>query len=226
MSSKHSRNRDRSQCNYKHGKLKWYLFTALITVTLGLLFMQLYSFDTYNSHPINARSPFNHTVSNQSSLTNGSGKNISNTLNVTAFKTGNRTASSTNSTISKMSTTEANTTTNANAASPFPPKLANTTNYFPPNNKAEIVKGAALLRDKAYQPNPVRVKAGGTVTWTNLDTVVHTITYGKGITDPAMGTKFDSGMLGGSFSQRFFKPGAYPYFCQIHPTMVGAVIVK
>jgi plastocyanin len=125
-----------------------------------------------------------------------------------------------------MSTTEANATTNANAASPFPPKLANTTNYFPPNNKAEIVKGAALLRDKAYQPNPVRVKAGGTVTWTNLDTVVHTITYGKGITDPAMGTKFDSGMLGGSFSQRFFKPGAYQYFCQIHPTMVGAVIVK
>jgi plastocyanin len=188
--------------------------------------MQLYSFDIYNSHSINARSPLNHTISNQSSLTNGSRKNISNTLNATAFKDGNRTASSTNSTISKMSTTEANATTNANAASPFPPKLANTTNYFPPNNKAEIVKGAALLRDKAYQPNPVRVKAGGTVTWTNLDTVVHTITYGKGITDPAMGTKFDSGMLGGSFSQRFFKPGAYQYFCQIHPTMVGAVIVK
>ena len=206
MSSKHSRSSDRSQGNYKHGKLKWCLCTALITVTSGLLFMQLYSFDIYNSHSINARSPLNHTISNQSSLTNGSRKNISNTLNATTFKDGNRTASSTNSTISKMSTTEANATTNANAASPFPPKLANTTSYFPPNNKAEIVKGAALLRDKAYQPNPVRVKAGGTVTWTNLDTVVHTITYGKGITDPAMGTKFDSGMI------IFYGPAA-SFFC-------------
>jgi plastocyanin len=125
-----------------------------------------------------------------------------------------------------MSTTEANKTTNANAASPFPPRMSNTTGFFPPNNKAEIVKGAALLREKAYQPNPARVKAGGSITWTNLDTVVHTITSGKGITDPAMGTKFDSGMLGGSFAQRFFKPGTYPYFCQIHPTMVGTVIVK
>src|SRR3954451_22999632 len=101
MSSKHSGNRNKIQNNNKHGKLKWYLFTALLTVTSGLLFMQLYSFDLYNSHSINARSPLNHTVSNQSSLTNGSGKNISNTLNATASKSGNRTASSTNSTISK-----------------------------------------------------------------------------------------------------------------------------
>lgn len=224
MSRKYFRSRDKGQDNYKYGKITWCLFTVLITVTSGLLFMQLYSFGIYNSHSINARS-INQSGSNQSSLTNGSGKSTSNTLNATTIKAGNKVANS-NSTISKMSTTEANATTNANAASPFPPKMANTTGFFPPNNKAEIVKGAALLRDKAYQPNPVRVKAGGTVTWSNLDSVVHTITSGKGITDPAMGTKFDSGMLGGSFVHRFFKPGTYPYFCQIHPTMVGAVIVK
>jgi plastocyanin len=223
MSSKQSRSDDGSQNNRNHSKLKWYLFMVLITVTPGLLFMQMYSFVNYNSHSISAKS-LNQSDSNQSSLINGSGKNVSNSLNATAVKA--EKVASSNSTISQMSTTEANATTNANAASPFPPKMANSTSYYPPNNKAEIVKGAALLRDKAYQPNPVRVKAGGTVTWTNLDTVVHTITYGKGITDPAMGTRFDSGMLGGSFAHRFFKPGAYPYFCQIHPTMVGAVIVR
>lgn len=86
--------------------------------------------------------------------------------------------------------------------------------------------GAALLRDKAYQPNPVNVKTGGVVTWNNEDTVVHTVTSGTGLNDPHLGNQFDSGLLGAHFSHIFFKPGVFPYFCQIHPTMVGKVIVK
>jgi plastocyanin len=198
------------------------------------LFVQLLPYSASNGHIILGKSSSNQSSPNQLPATNRSEKN-NNTPNIsnattTMIRLGNKSANNnnnnTNSTISQMSTTEANKTTNANAASPFPPRMSNTTGFFPPNNKAEIVKGAALLREKAYQPNPARVKAGGSITWTNLDTVVHTITSGKGITDPAMGTKFDSGMLGGSFAQRFFKPGTYPYFCQIHPTMVGTVIVK
>ena len=126
----------------------------------------------------------------------------------------------------KLTTTQGNTTTNANAASPFPIKENNSTKVFPPNNHAEIVKGAALLRDKAFQPNPINVKAGGTVIWTNKDTVTHTITSGSGFNDPKIGKEFDSGELGSTFAHRFFKPGVYPYFCQIHPTMIGDVIVK
>lgn len=128
--------------------------------------------------------------------------------------------------VTKMTTTQGNQTTNANAASPFPPKEGNSTNTFPSTNKVAIVMGAALLRDKAYQPNPVNVKVAGTVTWSNEDTVVHTVTSGSGFTDPNMGRDFDSGLLGKGFSHIFFKPGEYAYFCQIHPTMVGKVIVK
>jgi len=128
--------------------------------------------------------------------------------------------------ITKMTTTQGNQTTNANAASPFPPNQANSSKTFPATNKVAIVLGAALLRDKAYQPNPVNVKAGGTVTWTNQDTVVHTVTSGSGLDDPSLGRDFDSGLLGKGFSHIFFKLGEFPYFCQIHPTMVGKVIVK
>jgi plastocyanin len=128
--------------------------------------------------------------------------------------------------ITKMTTTQGNQTTNANAASPFPPNQANSSKTFPATNKVAIVLGAALLRDKAYQPNPINVKAGGTVTWTNQDTVVHTVTSGSGLDDPNLGRDFDSGLLGKGFSHIFFKPGEFPYFCQIHPTMVGKVVVK
>lgn len=128
--------------------------------------------------------------------------------------------------ITKLTTTQGNVTTNANAASPFPIKEANTTKIFPANNKVAIVLGAALKRDKAYQPNPVNVKSGGSVVWTNEDTVAHTVTSGSGFNDQNLGREFDSGFLGKGFSHIFFKPGVFPYFCEIHPTMVGKVIVK
>jgi plastocyanin len=128
--------------------------------------------------------------------------------------------------ITKLTTTQGNVTTNANAASSFPIKEANATKVFPPNNKVAIVLGAALKRDKAYQPNPVNVKAGGAVVWTNEDTVAHTVTSGSGFNDQTLGREFDSGFLGKGFSHIFFKPGVFPYFCEIHPTMVGKVIVK
>jgi plastocyanin len=161
---------------------------------------------------------------------NSSSVNVAQAENATANNTSsnsNSTINRPNSNVSRLTTTHGNITTNANApGSPFPPKEANSTSYFPETNKVAIVVGAALLRDKAYQPNPVNVKAGGVVTWNNEDTVVHTVTSGTGLQDPKIGNQFDSGLLGGHFSHIFFKSGVFPYFCQIHPTMVGKVVVK
>ncbi len=89
-----------------------------------------------------------------------------------------------------------------------------------------IVKGAALLRDKAYSPNPLIIHAQDSVNWKNLDDVVHTVTSGSSFSSPDRGQEFDSGLLGGSYTHKFMKPGVYNYFCQIHPTMVGKIIVK
>jgi plastocyanin len=88
------------------------------------------------------------------------------------------------------------------------------------------VKGAPLLREFAFQPNPLIIQKGSTVTWNNEDLVTHTVTSGSVFNDPQMGKEFDSGLIGKTFEHIFKKTGEYPYFCQVHPTMQGKVIVK
>ena len=59
--------------------------------------------------------------------------------------------------------------------------------------KVSIVPGGSTLADKAYSPNPVNVKVGQKVKWTNNDSVQHTITSGApGSADS--GKEFDSGL--------------------------------
>jgi plastocyanin len=179
------------------------------------------------THQTGANSTANKTLSNKTAPTIKENTNSAKNKNNNATTNTNSSTSQPNSNVSKLTTTQGNVTTNANApGSPFPPKEANSTSYFPATNKVAIVVGAALLRDKAYQPNPVNIKSGGVVTWNNEDTVVHTVTSGTGLKDPHLGNQFDSGLLGSHFSHIFFKSGVFPYFCQIHPTMVGKVIVK
>jgi plastocyanin len=96
-----------------------------------------------------------------------------------------------------------------------------------------IIPGAATLGDKGFSPNPINVKVGDTVTWTNIDNMEHTVTSGTGPSDRGKGKQFDSGLSGltvltpgKTFSHQFTKAGELPYFCQIHPTLVGKVVVS
>jgi plastocyanin len=96
--------------------------------------------------------------------------------------------------------------------------------------KASMVKGASTLTDKAFSPNPVNVKVGQKVIWTNDDSVQHTVTSGTP-GSPDSGKEFDSGLTklinkGETFEHTFTKAGTFPYYCQLHPTMVGKVIVS
>src|SRR5918911_2878252 len=50
--------------------------------------------------------------------------------------------------------------------------------------QVSIVQGASTMADKAFSPNPVTVKVGDTVTWTNDDNQFHTVTSGTGSSDP------------------------------------------
>lgn len=91
-----------------------------------------------------------------------------------------------------------------------------------------IVKGASNPSiTEPYNPSPLGIAAGANVTWTNNDNTGHTVTEGNpsGIT-PQNG--FDSGILapGKTFSHIFDKPGTVQYYCTLHPTMLGEVIVK
>jgi plastocyanin len=107
-----------------------------------------------------------------------------------------------------------------------PETNATSSEKVPESANVTIALGAALKRDQAFQPDPVIIKANGTVTWTNKDNVVHTVTSGDGFNSQDMGKVFDSGMLGGWYSHLFNATGTYNYFCQIHPTMKGKVIVR
>jgi plastocyanin len=101
-------------------------------------------------------------------------------------------------------------------------------------NSVSIVPNASTLANKAFAPNPLNAKVGDTVTWTNKDTIFHTVTSGTGPSDTTHGKEFDSGLSGPTalttqgktFSHKFMTAGEFPYFCQLHPTMVGKVVVK
>jgi nitrite reductase (NO-forming) len=88
-----------------------------------------------------------------------------------------------------------------------------------------IVTGSSSLTTDAYQPNPAQVSVGGTVTWTNEDSQPHSATSGENVTPDQI---FDSGIMppAATFSHTFAEAGEYPYFCILHPNMVGTVSVS
>jgi plastocyanin len=88
-----------------------------------------------------------------------------------------------------------------------------------------IVQGSSTLTTDAYQPNPVQVSVGSTVTWTNNDAQPHTATSGENATPDG---RFDSGIMApaATFDHTFTEAGEYPYFCLLHPNMVGTVSVS
>jgi plastocyanin len=82
-----------------------------------------------------------------------------------------------------------------------------------------IVRIVDDAESNSYSPNPLDVEIGQTVTWVNDDSVIHTVTSTDGT--------FDSNMLqrGQTFSHTFDREGGYPYYCTLHPNMVGTVSV-
>lgn len=98
------------------------------------------------------------------------------------------------------------------------------------STSVSIVPGASTLTTDAYSPNPIQVSVGTTVTWTNNDSQPHTVTSGS---NGQPDNKFNSSpnftpLLnpGQTFSFTFTEAGEYPYFCLLHPNMVGTVNVS
>jgi plastocyanin len=91
-----------------------------------------------------------------------------------------------------------------------------------PASGGETASNAAAvgIKNFAYDPPTIEVAAGTTVTWTNSDSVPHTVTQNGG--------GFQSGKMdpGASFSFTFDTPGTYEYHCEYHPNMHGTVVVK
>jgi plastocyanin len=93
-----------------------------------------------------------------------------------------------------------------------------------------IVPGSSSLTDTAFSPNPIQVSVGNTVTWTNNDSQPHTVASGSnGQPDNKFNSSPNFNPLlnpGQTFSFTFTQAGNYPYFCMLHPNMVGTVSVS
>ena len=78
----------------------------------------------------------------------------------------------------------------------------------------------------AYTEPAITVGAGDTVSWTNLDTVDHTVT--EGTPGAPVDGGFDSGnvAVGETFEVVADDAGEIAYFCTIHPQMEGSVTVE
>ena len=76
------------------------------------------------------------------------------------------------------------------------------------------------IKHHKYSPATLTVAVGATVTWTNHDDDVHTVTSSAQLFT-SRGIDTDE-----AFSYTFTKPGTYVYFCTLHPLMTAKILVK
>ena len=87
----------------------------------------------------------------------------------------------------------------------------------------------SMIAESGYDPVAVTVDAGGEVVWLNDDLLLHTVTSGV---SPLSGGEpdgiFNSGPIspGDMFSHTFTEAGEYPYYCVLHPNLIGRVVVQ
>ncbi|HKH37476.1 MAG TPA: cupredoxin family copper-binding protein [Rubrobacter sp.] len=78
-----------------------------------------------------------------------------------------------------------------------------------------------LIQNFRFKPANITIKRGTKVRWINRDSTTHTATANKK-------RSFDSGRLspGQSYTHTFKRAGKQRYHCEIHPDMMGSVVVK
>jgi plastocyanin len=155
----------------------------------------------------------NATMTSAGNATNATMTSAGNATNATMTSAGN----ATNATMTSAGNATNATATGASGG-------GNTT------TSVSIVPGSSSLTTNAFSPNPIQVSVGNTVTWTNNDSQPHTVASGS---NGQPDNKFNSSPnfnpllnAGQTFSFTFTQAGDYPYFCMLHPNMVGTVSVS
>ena len=96
-------------------------------------------------------------------------------------------------------------------------------------NSVTISPGSSVPSNgKFFVPDILTVSKGTTVTWTNRDSTLHTVTSGSAESgNSGTGTEFDSSYLaaGKTFQHQFSISGTFDYYCTLHPYMKGKVVV-
>lgn len=74
------------------------------------------------------------------------------------------------------------------------------------------------IKSWGFNPNTVTLLKGSTATWTNKDSITHTVTSTG---------NFDSGDIaaGASWTYTFNNVGTFEYSCKYHPSMTAKVVI-
>jgi plastocyanin len=85
------------------------------------------------------------------------------------------------------------------------------------NSQAQPVE--VKVDNFTFNPQAINIPANTTVTWVNKDDIPHVIAGNDGsFKSKALDTDDE-------YSNTFTKAGTYSYYCPIHPTMVGRIVV-
>lgn len=102
-------------------------------------------------------------------------------------------------------------------------------NAFAETTSISIPQGTSVpgceKTNECFIPYEITIDVGGEVTWSNDDSAAHTVTAGSAADGPS--GVFDSSlfMAGTTFSHKFEAEGEFPYFCMVHPWMMGIIHV-
>jgi 3',5'-cyclic-AMP phosphodiesterase len=86
---------------------------------------------------------------------------------------------------------------------------------------APAAKGAVSIANFAFTPKIIEIASGDRVTWRNDDDVPHRIQSTTSAFAPSavLDTK-------GAYEVRMPTAGRFEYFCSLHPTMTGSIVVR
>jgi amicyanin len=84
-----------------------------------------------------------------------------------------------------------------------------------------VATNTVAIQNYMFSPMAITVKTGTKVTWTNKDSVHHTVT-GTVAADDINSSQLAQNQ---SYSVTFTKAGTYSYYCQDHPYMTATVTV-
>jgi plastocyanin len=82
-------------------------------------------------------------------------------------------------------------------------------------------KNTIEIKDFAFNPQTLTVKAGEKITWINRDEEPHTVVSVEKQFKKSTALDTDQ-----EFTITADAPGTYTYFCSVHPKMTGTIVVE
>jgi plastocyanin len=89
-----------------------------------------------------------------------------------------------------------------------------------PASNTPVSSDQVTIENEAFTPSGITVKKGTKVTWTNKDSMAHTVTG-----DTPSGPNSQTLNQGDAYSFTFDSTGTFKYHCNFHSFMTGTVTV-